>query len=90
MIAATSQVLAKTPNCTEIFIILVIGLMMDGKMSLSKVVGIGCISQLFDAMPFITFATSDSVIAVKLLNFDVLWHCSGENFSKPSKPSHIC
>ena len=33
--------------------------MMDGKMSLSKVVSIGSISQLFDAMPFITFATSD-------------------------------
>ena len=52
--------------------ILVIGLMMDGKISLSKVVGIGSISQLFDAMLFITFATSDSDIAVKLLNFYVL------------------
>ena len=52
--------------------ILVIGFMMDGKMSLCKVVGIGSISQLFDAIPFITFATSDSDIAVKLLNFDVL------------------
>ena len=39
-------------------------------MSSSKVVGIGSISQLFDAMPFITLTTSDSVIGVKLPRFD--------------------
>ena len=49
---------------------LVISLMIDGRMPLSKVVGIGSISQLFDAIPFITLTTSDSVIGVKLLRFD--------------------
>ena len=51
---------------------LVIGLMIEGRMSLNKVVGIGSISHLFDAIPFITMATSDSVIGVKLLSFDAL------------------
>ena len=50
----------------------VISLMIEGKMSLSKVVGIGSISQLFDAIPFITLTTSDSVIGVRLLSFDTL------------------
>ena len=51
---------------------LVIGLMTEGKMSLSKMVGIGSISQLFDDIPFMTVATSDSVIGMKLLGFDAL------------------
>ena len=53
-------------------------------------VGIGSISQLFDAIPFITVTTSDSVIGVKLLSFDAPWCCCGENFSKTSRLSCIC
>ena len=52
--------------------ILVIGVMIEGRMSLSKVVGMGSVSQLFDAILFITLTTSDSVIGVKLLSFDAL------------------
>ena len=51
---------------------LVIGLMIEGRMSLSKVVGIGLISQLFDTISFITLTTYDSVIGVKLLTFCAL------------------
>ena len=49
---------------------LVIDVMIEGRMSLSKVVGIGSISQLFDSIPFITLTASGSVIGVKLLRFD--------------------
>ena len=62
LINATFQVLAKTPCCNEILMMLVISLMIEGRMSLSKVVGIGLISQLFDTIPFITMATSDSAL----------------------------
>ena len=41
-------------------------------MSISKVVGIGPISQFFDAIPFMIVATSDSVIGMELLSFDAL------------------
>ena len=46
--------------------------MTEGKMSLSKVVGIGSVLQLFDAIPFMTVPTSYSVIGMKLLSFDAL------------------
>ena len=64
--------MAKMPYCNEILMMFVIGLMTEGRMSLSKVVAIGSILQLFDAIPFNTMATSDSVVGMKLLSFDVL------------------
>ena len=57
--------------------IFIIGLMTEGKMSLSKVMGIWSISQLFETICFMTVATSYSVIGMRLLSFDALW-CGGE------------